>query len=212
MEEPKKIDTIVLATGYEANPDFPSLNFCGISKLYKNVFNPQFGSGIGYIGLSRPSIGAITPIMELQARWFSMLCAQNIQLPSDEFMISSIEKALKQKQKEYRVCYERLPAVVSYIRYMDQIAEEIDCRPNPSWLIQNPLLFWKIITGPFVPFIYRLSSHDPLYKQEQAIKIISQLPRTWPLSYLSLNVFWSIVVTIPSLFGFSVLANQNSVI
>lgn len=79
-EEPLEVkcDSVILATGYDL--DFPFLDKSIISSvdnetlLYKHVFSPKLESpeSLAIIGLVEP-FGPLSPISEMQSRWFVAL-------------------------------------------------------------------------------------------------------------------------------------------
>ncbi|CAF1609075.1 unnamed protein product, partial [Didymodactylos carnosus] len=42
---------------------------------------PDIGDELIWIGFARPSLGAVPPVIELQARWFALLCSNKCKLP-----------------------------------------------------------------------------------------------------------------------------------
>ena len=61
-------------------------------QLYKNVFNPDIGSSLAFIGFVQPASGGILTMSETQARWFTELCKGHISLPSKPGMLADIQK------------------------------------------------------------------------------------------------------------------------
>lgn len=66
--------------------------FIDILQLYKNVFSPDIGSSLAFIGFVQEASGSILSMSETQAMWFSELCKKHIQLPKESEMISSIDQ------------------------------------------------------------------------------------------------------------------------
>ncbi|KAK0614499.1 dimethylaniline monooxygenase [Immersiella caudata] len=64
-------DTVIFATGYKRefpflSEEYPRPGDCSVRGIYRNI-----DDGFGYIGMIRPSIGAIPPLAELQAQLFT---------------------------------------------------------------------------------------------------------------------------------------------
>ncbi|KAK4442721.1 hypothetical protein QBC34DRAFT_443918 [Podospora aff. communis PSN243] len=76
-------DTVIFATGYKRefpflSDDYPRPGDCSVRNIYRDI-----DDGFGYIGMIRPSIGAIPPLAELQAQLFtSRLITHHHDLPS----------------------------------------------------------------------------------------------------------------------------------
>ena len=47
-------------------------------KLYKNVFSPEVGRGLAFVGFVQPASGGILSMSEMQARWFAELCKESV--------------------------------------------------------------------------------------------------------------------------------------
>ncbi|KAL4219838.1 hypothetical protein ACF0H5_020249 [Mactra antiquata] len=95
-----EFDHIVLCTGYKIDLPFLSEDIqqtvlnkeTNEIKLYKNVFSPDIGSSLAFIGFVQPASGGVLTMSELQARWFAHLCINQIQLPSKSDMLETMEK------------------------------------------------------------------------------------------------------------------------
>ena len=61
-------------------------------QLYKNVFNPDIGSSLAFIGFVQPASGGILTMSECQARWFAELCKGRLTLPNKHEMLEDITK------------------------------------------------------------------------------------------------------------------------
>jgi len=59
-------------------------------QLYKNVFSPDIGSGLAFIGFVQPASGGVLTMSEIQARWFAEVCKGHVTLPSKQVMETSI--------------------------------------------------------------------------------------------------------------------------
>ena len=155
-------DAVVLATGYKVVFPFISEKILPVIKnkvrLYKHQFVPNLKQPqtLALIGLIQP-IGAILPISEMQSRWFALLNAGKVQLPSEDRM----EKDIKRKEAEMAWRYydsERHTIQVDWLPFMDELAREVGVSP-PIWkyLFTDPKLAFALIFGPSAPYQYRLT-------------------------------------------------------
>nr|DBA18131.1 TPA: hypothetical protein GDO54_016415 [Pyxicephalus adspersus] len=127
------IDVVIFATGY--NFSFPFIDESVIKvehndvPLYKMVFPSNLEKPtMAFIGYIQP-IGAIMPVSEMQARW-----ATRVYVKSERHTIQ-----------------------VDYVPYMDEIADEIGCKPNIKQIfLSDPRLAWEVMFGPCTPYQYRL--------------------------------------------------------
>ncbi|KAG9468507.1 hypothetical protein GDO78_022589 [Eleutherodactylus coqui] len=146
----KDIDVVIFATGYRFFYPFFDESVIKVVKnklsLYKMVFPPELEKPtLAFIGLIQP-IGAIMPVSEIQARWATRV-----------FKADSKEKYLLHVLYRY-VESERHTIQVDYVNHMDEIAEEIGCKPNVKKLfLTDPKLAWEMFFGPCAPYQYRLS-------------------------------------------------------
>lgn len=160
--EETRCDIVLLATGYRVS--FPFISQALIPTkdnhvdLYKYVFSPRLKhpKTLAFISLAQP-IGALLPIGEMQSRWFSLLMANKLSLPSKEEMLEDI--ALKRKLMEMR--YYKGPRhtlQVDWIPFMDELASIIGAKPNLwKYFFTDPQLWLALFFGPCVPYQYRLN-------------------------------------------------------
>ncbi|XP_066453360.1 flavin-containing monooxygenase 5-like isoform X2 [Eleutherodactylus coqui] len=157
----KDIDVVIFATGYRFFFSFFDESIIKVDKnrvpLYKMVFPPEVEkSTVAFIGYVQP-IGAIMPVSEIQARWATRVFKGLNKLPSKSEMKAEIAKRTEVMQKRY-VESERHTIQVDYVDYMDEVAEEIGCKPNvKKLLLLDPKLAWEVLFGPCTPYQYRLS-------------------------------------------------------
>ncbi|XP_066453361.1 flavin-containing monooxygenase 5-like [Eleutherodactylus coqui] len=157
----KDIDVVIFATGYKFFFSFFDESVIKVDKnqvpLYKMVFPTEMEkSTVAFIGYIQP-IGALMPISEIQARWATRVFKGLNKLPSKSEMKAEITKRREVMQKKY-VESERHTIQVDYVDYMDEVAEEIGCKPNvKKLLLSDPKLAWELLFGPCTPYQYRLS-------------------------------------------------------
>lgn len=160
-----KCDSVVFATGYKVQFPFISETILPVHenqvRLYKYEFIPnvKHPHTLAFLSLAQP-IGALLPIGELQARWFSLLMAGKLQLPSREAMEADID-AKDQFQKRFYKS-ERHTIQVDWLPFMDELASEIGAFP-PLWkyLFTDFKFFLQLMFGPSAPYQYRLEGTVP---------------------------------------------------
>lgn len=61
-------------------------------QLYKNVFSPEIGQTLAFIGFVQPASGGVLTMSETQARWFAEMCQGHVKLPGRQEMERNIEE------------------------------------------------------------------------------------------------------------------------
>tara|TARA_R110001606_G_scaffold26447_4_gene85365 strand:- start:3038 stop:4687 length:1650 start_codon:yes stop_codon:yes gene_type:complete len=179
-------DAIMCCTGFD--PSLTLLPDLKLRDLWKGCFCPELGEKVSFIGLVRPAIGAIPPIAEMQARLFALVCAGQIQLPSSATMQDEAAQDRAEKEAGFLLNIERMPYLVDYTSYMDDIARTIDCNPIAKELIKDPRLLYKFFCAHFMPVQYRL--RGPGAKPETAKQQIRAQIVAYPSIYLVFNVIY----------------------
>ncbi|MEU3843347.1 NAD(P)-binding domain-containing protein [Streptomyces sp. NPDC028635] len=99
----ERADAIVCCTGFRmsfpALPDGCPVNAQGAVELYKRVVAPGH-PGLHFVGLVRPQ-GAITRLVEAQARWVAGIVAGDVALPSEDVMRKEIDTYLAAVAERY---------------------------------------------------------------------------------------------------------------
>ncbi|XP_018114111.1 dimethylaniline monooxygenase [N-oxide-forming] 2-like [Xenopus laevis] len=175
----ENMDEVIFATGY--TPSFPFLKDPKIIDdingfLYKQVFPTHIEKPtLAFLGFVHP-LGAILPVAELQARWATRIFKGIAHLPTVARMEDYIKKSMEFKTKWFAAT--RNQKLQSYfIDYMDEVAVEIDVRPNiMQLLLKDPLLAWTVCFGPSTPYQYRLNGPGMWSGAKKAIS--SQWERT----------------------------------
>lgn len=150
-------DAVVLCTGYRVG--FPFIEHLGATPdhLYRRVFDPSHGRRLAFIGFARPAIGAIPPLAEMQARWFALVCSGARDLPPPAVMHRAIAADREATRRRFGALAERLPTLVDYTPYLDDLALEIGCKPDLLALAaREPRLAWWLFVRPFVGAQFRL--------------------------------------------------------
>ena len=153
-------DALILATGYKVTFPFISDQLLPINRnkvrLYKWQFIPtiKHPHTLAFISLAQP-IGALLPIGELQSRWFALLMAGKLKLPSRDVMEVDITQKERFQQRFYES--ERHTIQVDWLPFMDELASEIGAYP-PVWryLFTDFHLFRTLVFGANAPYQYRL--------------------------------------------------------
>merc|ERR1712113_939847 len=102
-------DSISVNDGYVDGPE-----------LFKNVFHPKLGKSLAFIGFARPQLGAMPPIAELQARWFSAVLDEKVELPSKDEMRREMDA--DQARYNEKIFAGRLRSSVDFGKYTTDIA------------------------------------------------------------------------------------------
>ncbi|KAK3093667.1 hypothetical protein FSP39_018667, partial [Pinctada imbricata] len=124
--------------------------------LYELVWPTQLNPPtLAVIGLVQP-FGALPPILEMQARWASLVFSGKCTLPSAGKRESFVEKRRAFIKAKY-VDSPRYSLQIYFIQYIDRIAESIGCKPH-LWKLffTNPSLWYKVYFGPCTPPQWRL--------------------------------------------------------
>lgn len=151
-----EIDAVVLCTGFQA-PSAPFLSEpVDMTRLYKMCFDPEVGDSLAFVGFLRPPIGAIPPLAEMQARWFARICSGGVGLPEAAGMRAIVDREKRARDAYFRQVYDRLPNLVDFSTYLDDIATLIGCKPRLTDLARHPRLLYKVYTAAFSGTQYRL--------------------------------------------------------
>ncbi|XP_074641984.1 flavin-containing monooxygenase 5-like [Tubulanus polymorphus] len=157
----KKIDAVVLATGYNYQFKFVDESILKINRndtsLFKYTFVPDLQHPtLAVIGLVQ-AIGAVMPIAEMQCRWYTRVVKGIVQLPSRDDMNYDILKKKEAMKNQYVSC-QRHTLQTFWISFMDQLASEVGVKPNlKSMFFEDPFLTLRCFFGPCVPAQYRLN-------------------------------------------------------
>lgn len=172
--EDTKVDDIVLATGYDIKFPFLDDSLLKVEgnrlQLFKYVFpahlaRPETLSFLGYI----QPLGAINPIAEIQARWVVQVLLGQSRLPSKEEMLSDMASTESEQRRRY-VSSARHTIQVDYMAYTRDVARRIGADPSLSRaLLRQPRLFWALLAGPQVPYMFRLQGPHSWHGAAQAV-------------------------------------------
>ncbi|NXI03795.1 FMO5 monooxygenase, partial [Pachycephala philippinensis] len=152
------VDAVVFATGYSFS--FPFLEGFKVVEnqipLYKFMFPPDLEKPtLAFIGFIQP-LGAIMPISELQCRWATRVFKGLQGLPPPTDMLAEITQT-KERMAERYVKSQRHTIQVDYVPYMDELACQLEVKPNVLTLFfTDPKLALEVVFGPCTPYQYRL--------------------------------------------------------
>ncbi|MDJ0519078.1 MAG: flavin-binding monooxygenase subfamily [Trichodesmium sp. MO_231.B1] len=173
----QNVDAVVFCTGYKNYVSFlpDGLKDIKPRNLYKHMFHSQYRDKIAWIGWARPNIGSQFPIMEMQARFFALICTLERTLPGaaemEEATLMDREKFLKQFEPNGVA----IRSLVDYHIFMDDMADLIRCKP-PLWkyFFLHPHLWLRIVYGATQATQFRL--RGPGKKEALAQEFIAKLP------------------------------------
>lgn len=183
----EEVDSIVCCTGFRFSIPFSNIQIEDPRQLYKNMFHPDYDESLAMIGFVRPQQGGVPALAELQARYFSLLCSGEKQLPAPDHIREQAKKDEMRWKDEFSLT-PQVTSLVNFVHYAEDIARCIGCefQIDPK---KEPELFKKCFEGPLWPAQFRLNG--PGAKPEQARKILLGAPipyhRPWLLKkYFSL--------------------------
>jgi dimethylaniline monooxygenase (N-oxide forming) len=167
------IDVIILATGFKFGFPFLEEGIIEVKNnkvdLYKNMFPPELSPpSLAAIGFFQP-LGAIMPIAELQCRWATRVFKGTSALPPKDQMWEDIRAKHEAMASRY-VESSRHTIQVDWIPFMDEIAEQVGCKPD-LWkmLFRDPQLAISCFCGPCTPYQFRLQGPLPWKGARKAI-------------------------------------------
>ncbi len=173
----RNIDAVVFSTGYKNHVSFlpEKLKETDPRSLYKHMFHPKYRDKIVWIGWARPNLGSQFPVMEMQARFFALICKGERTLPSPTEMerLTSLDKAAYLEQFQHNA--HRVRSLVDYHRCMDDMARLIGCEP-PLWkyfFLHFPI-WLTMVYGAYQATQFRL--RGPGKKESLAREILRKLP------------------------------------
>ncbi|GFY55599.1 dimethylaniline monooxygenase 2 [Trichonephila inaurata madagascariensis] len=128
----------------------------GKINLYKCMFPPHLPhASLLVIGFLLP-FGPGFPPGELQCRWAAQVLAGNCKLPSQEVMFKDIKQRYETNLKRYAPC-DKMSLRVDMVPYCNDIASQFGVKPNLlKILLTDPMLFFKLVFGPFLSYQFRL--------------------------------------------------------
>ena len=180
-------DAVVCCTGYHIDLPFLESDIKDLVidestnqiKLFKNVFAPEIGHSLAFIGFVQPASGGLLSVSETQARWFSELCKGTIKLPLAEKMHQEFEKD-KQSREGIYYASPRHTIQQDPMTYNDEIASYFGAKPQ---LWKHPSLAWNLVVGSGGAGQYRLQGP---HRWNRAKEVVRSVPITPLLHYVTL--------------------------
>ena len=175
------IDAVAFCTGYKNYVPFlpEGLRQTDPRSLYKHMFHPKYQDKIVWIGWARPGFGSQFPVMEMQARFFAMVCKgeRTLPTPAEIERIACIDRATNLEQFEHNA--HRVRSLVDYHRYIDDMAGLIGCEP-PLWkyFFLHPRIWLRMVYGATQATQFRLQG--PGCKESLAQELLMKLPVSKP--------------------------------
>lgn len=169
-------DTVLACTGYRnAFPFFdehhPELARAGQNPRgnFKQIFAIAFPGQVGFFGFARPAFGSIPPTVEIQARVWAMVINEELKLPGADEMRRVALRDQLEWERRFALDAHRVKGLVDYQIYCDGLAEMMGVMPPLAELLRTkPLLWLKIMCGPFTVHQYRLRGpySDPVRAEQ----------------------------------------------
>ncbi|KAL8119224.1 hypothetical protein AgCh_016660 [Apium graveolens] len=122
-------DIIFHCTGYRYNFPFLKTNHTvtvddnRVGPLYKHIFPPVLAPSLSFIGI--PTAVTVFPMMELQAKWISLVLSGHLLLPSEESMLADTKAYYKSMEQQ------GLPIRLTHFlfstkfEYLDWLADQV---------------------------------------------------------------------------------------
>lgn len=183
------IDAVIFCTGYELHFPFLNRTITDMRDLYKQMFIPEIGSSLAFIGFARPQQGGVPVIAEMQARYLALLYSNKRELPSFAEQQRVIKEDTMHWRKEYKIT-PNVASLVNYCHYMDALAKLVGCMPEIPPLWKDPILRVKLLHGPQFAIQYRLSGTHSM--PEEARKFLLGFPNisSWSrIMYFEVSLF-----------------------
>ncbi|BFZ00517.1 hypothetical protein BsWGS_03556 [Bradybaena similaris] len=201
-------DRIIYCTGYKIDlPFLPksikeqvTIGESNEMQLYRNVFLPEIGASLAFIGFVQPASGGLLTMSEIQARWFSELCKGKIQLPPASNMKADIlDKQKDSQQRWYRSARHTIQQ--DPIIYTDEIASFIGAKP---YVVSNPSLAWRLLFSSCGVSQWRLNGPHKWSRAAEQVKKVP-VPPLWNytgyvLVLIILGLLYKIIIYLLNLF------------
>ena len=203
----RNIDAVVFSTGYKNYVPFlpEELKETDPRSLYKHMFHQKYGDKIVWIGWARPNFGSQFPVMEMQARFFALICKGERTLPTPAEMerVTSLDRTIYLEQFESNA--HRVRSLVDYHYYLNDMAGLIGCEP-PLWnyFFLHPRMWLTMVFGSLQGTQFRL--RGPGSKESLARELLLKLPVSTFNHIVQYSLRWRFGHTLKALvpkFGFA---------
>ncbi|MCW8126344.1 NAD(P)-binding domain-containing protein [Microbulbifer halophilus] len=183
----EEIDAVVFCSGYKLEFPFLDRKIPDMRDLFKQMFIPEIGRSLAFVGFVRPQQGGIPAIAEMQSRYLAQLYSGATGLPP----IAEQKRTIRQDAEHWRNEYKltpNVPSLVNYCHYMDSLAELVGCMPKIPALWENPRLRIKLLHGPQFAAQYRLTGpHSMPHESRQFLLAFPNLSSWRLISYLEIG-------------------------
>eukprot|EP01132_Coremiostelium_polycephalum_P001309 gene1309-1652_t len=157
-----KIDHVIICCGYKLRLPFfqkdiqDEMSFQKDDPiqpvlLHKTVFPPPSNilKNIAFVGMYK---GVFLPCVELQARWICMVFSGIINHPSDQDILTGIERERETRDKKPRPQFPR----GDFVQFCEELAQQIGAQPDYETIQKdNPELYRKLWNNFLAPSSYR---------------------------------------------------------
>lgn len=171
-------DYIISCTGYKNGFPFLEERLQAKAKNIRGMAYYMFPveeDNIAFIGFTRPGIGSIPPMAEMQARYLALLLSGIKSKPDTHQMMKIVKR---QQEKDFRTFpfdAERVTGLTSYLDFLSTLSKEIGCQPRLfNLLFTSPRLFFKVMNAFICSAQFRL--YGPGANRQEASRIIESLP------------------------------------
>ena len=161
------IDAVFFCTGYKLSFPFLDISINDMRDLYKQIFIPEIGESLAFVGFVRPQQGGIPVMAEMQSRYLSQLASGTQSLPSVSVQRDTIKHDTEHWKNEYRIT-PNVPSLVNYCHYMDSMAKLVGCMPKIPSLLKDPMLRVKLLHNPQFAAQYRLEGPNNMPETTRA--------------------------------------------
>jgi len=190
-------DYIICCTGYKSSFHFLDKDLQDKVENIRGMAHYMFPldqDGIAFIGFTRPGVGSIPPMAEMQARYLALLVSGAKKKPDIDQMRLIVKKQQEKDLKTFPFDAERVTGLTSYLDFLSTLSKEIGCRPKLfTILLTSPRLFFKVMCAFLCTAQFRI--HGPGANRKEATKIIRSLPTVNPKI---LAIEWFLfILTIP---------------
>jgi hypothetical protein len=159
--EIKDIDIIICATGYKMKFDFLDEKYYKTKLIKKMV--PNNDNSIAFIGFTRPTMGSLINIAEMQSWWVSLYFQNKLKYEIRNYKWARFQDPLNIKN-------DHINTIVIGNYYFKDLALDMKINPNLVKLFFTNFNLWvHIMTNSIHPTIYRLNGH---FKHKNAEKIL----------------------------------------
>ncbi|MCR9252647.1 MAG: NAD(P)-binding domain-containing protein [bacterium] len=184
------IDEVICCTGYQLNFPFTDIKINNMRDLFKQMFIPEIGPSLSFVGFVRPQQGGIPVIAEMQSRYLAQILSEQQELPSIEDQKQTIVSDAEFWKKEYYVT-PNVASLVNYCHYMDSLAKLVGCMPEIPSFWENPKLRIKLLHGPQFAAQYRLNGpHSVPEKSRKFLLSFPGITSTSKIIYLEISLFF----------------------